>query len=1027
MKTFLHYCAEDIYNKYADSLNELCIVFPNNRARLFFVEALYKQAGKAIWAPEFSNISDLFKLHCPLELSDPVLLNSLLFKVYQKQGLDKESFDDFYPWGNLLLKDFDNIDKNLADAGQLFRNISELAAYSDDFDYLSPEQTAAIQQFFAHFETDRSELKKRFIRLWNELFNIYTQLREELRAGNMAYEGMLQRWVVEHFDDKQGFEAKSYLFVGFNALSSCEKFLFSRLQKAGKARFYWDYDHYYLNNPGHEAGHFIRENLKQFPNELHESCFDNWKQTAKKIQFIDSSTEHAQVHYASRWMEQNASKAQEGTKSLSADRDTAIVLCNENLLPGLLQCVPAQVEELNVTMGYPVKQTAVYHLIRQVLLLHCDNQGKKHFRSRYVLPLLQNPYIRKTSPAAAALEKELRIKNRLYPEYGELQQDALLSLLFSPVKTPYELGELLLSLFSLLSQTIDSEDEANSDDDAASMERGQTDNKTNEIYLPLFQEALFKSYTQVQRLNALLKKDLLEINLQTYKKLLLQLLDLSVPFSGEPLNGLQIMGLLETRCLDFKNILMLSVNEGQVPKNRADNSFIPYNLRRAFNLSGPEHQDAISAYYFFRALQRAENITLVYNSSTEGLNRGEMSRFMLQLTIETGLPVEILHLSSGIKALQNSPIQVPKTPALMQQLYDMYDHASAMENSQKRYLSPSMLNTYLDCPLKYYYRYLRKLKKEEELSEQMDPLCFGTIFHAAAQYLYTGLILQKNGRKHSHEDILASMEDTRAFNLALNPPDSVAGDRLNGRIEAADLQALFADKAHLERTVEHFMAKEFFRLKDRQSLPALNGEQLIQRKLLVQFLKFLLKQDQDYAPFELLGLETTVEKYLVISPAPDSRIKLRIGGIIDRMDKKDGTIRICDYKTGGKAEETSFANDLFKSDKKRNGHVFQTFLYAGIIKDRYPASMVKPGLMYIHQAGKPGYSSDIVLKNPVNPREKFLVDDFGALRETFETELQHVINELFDPAQSFDQTPVSENCSYCDFKAICFKKDKKQD
>ncbi|MDD2559126.1 MAG: PD-(D/E)XK nuclease family protein [Bacteroidales bacterium] len=854
MKTFLQHCAEDIYNKYADSLNELCIVFPNNRARLFFVEALYKQAGKAIWAPEFSNISDLFSQHCTLELSDPLLQNSLLFKVYQKQGLDKESFDDFYPWGSLLLKDFDNIDKNLADARQLFRNISELAAYSDDFEYLSPEQTEAIQRFFAHFETDRSELKKRFIRLWNQLFNIYTQFREELTTRNLAYEGMLQRWVVEHFDDKQGFEAKSYLFVGFNALSACEKYLFSRLQKAGKAHFYWDYDHYYLNNPGNEAGHFIRENLRQFPNELHESCFDNWKQTAKKIQFIDSSTEHAQVHYASHWMEQNASKANRPTESLSAVHDTAIVLCNETLLPGLLQCVPSQVEELNITMGYPVKQTAVYHLIRQVLLLHCNNQGKKNFRSRYVLPLLQNPYIRKTSSASAALEKELRSKNRLYPEYSELQQDELLTLLFSPIQKPYELGELLLSLFSFLSQAIDNADTEGNEVDPASEDSDNTNNRinqasnkndenqnqaageNNQIYLPLFQEALFKSYTQVQRLNALLRKDLLEINLETYKRLLLQILDLSVPFSGEPLKGLQIMGLLETRCLDFKNILMLSVNEGQVPKNRADNSFIPYNLRRAFNLSGPEHQDAISAYYFFRVLQRAGNITLVYNSASEGLNRGEMSRFMLQLAIESGMPVEILHLSSDIKAIESSPILIPKTPALMLQLYDMYDHAAPNPNSKKRYLSPSMLNTYLDCSLKYYFQYLLRLKKEEELSEQMDPLCFGTIFHSAAQYLYVDLILKKNGLQHSHEDVLASMENISAINRALEARFSKAGRldgeteaarTLSGKTEAADLQAIYGNKAYLEGIVDYFMAKEFFRLENGHNLPALNGEQLI--------------------------------------------------------------------------------------------------------------------------------------------------------------------------------------------------------
>ena len=1045
MKTFLQYCAEDIYNKYADSLNELCIVFPNNRARLFFVEALYKQAGKAIWAPEFSSISELFGLRCPLELGDPILLNSLLFKVYQKQGLDKESFDDFYPWGNLLLKDFDNIDKNLADAGQLFRNISELAAYSDDFEYLSPEQIAAIQRFFAHFETDRSELKKRFIRLWNELFNIYTQFKEELTARNMAYEGMLHRWVVEHFDDKQAFEANSYLFVGFNALSGCEKFLFGKLQKAGKARFYWDYDRYYLNNPGHEAGHFIRENLKLFPNELNESCFDNWKQTAKKIQFIDSSTEHAQVHYAGIWMEQNASKAKEA--SLSTSQDTAIVLCNENLLPGLLQCVPSQIEELNVTMGYPVKQTSVYHLIRQVLFLHCDNRGKKTFRSRYVLPLLQNPYVRKCSPEAAALEKELRIKNRLYPGYDELQQDDLLSLLFNPVKTAYELGELLLKLFGLLSQTVDNDDETGT-------ETGQKDNKTNEIYLPLFQEALFKSYTQVQRLNALLKKDLLEINLQTYKNLLLQVLDLSVPFSGEPLNGLQIMGMLETRCLDFKNILMLSVNEGQIPKNRAENSFIPYNLRRAFNLSGLSIRTPFPPIIFSERC-KGPKISHWYITAPPKPEPGRNEPFYAAI----GNRKQVAHRNPAFEfGNQNPPGLFHSGPQ------DPSPYTAAL-----RYVRPgrSKHKQSKALPLPKHVEYLPRLpfkillpipagaEKEEEISEQMDPLCFGTIFHAAAQYLYVKLILQKNGRKHSHENILASMEDIRAFNLALKAPDSPAGflnrnaatgerlnekietdkqfkeridtgEQLNGRIEAADLQALYTDKACLERAVDYFMAKEFFRLKDGQSLPALNGEQLIQRRLLVQFLKFLLKLDQNYAPFELLGLETFVEKHMELHPNPGRKLKLRVGGIIDRMDKKDETIRICDYKTGGKAESASFDKGLFKSDQKRNRHVFQTFLYAGIVKDQYPASMVKPELVYIHQAGKPDYSSDIVVKKSGKSGAKTngsnVVNDFGEFKETFETELQNVVGELFDPAESFDQTSVLETCEHCDFNTICRRK-----
>lgn len=1006
MKTFLEHCAEDIYLRYADRLNEVCIVFPNNRAKLFFEEALSLKADRAIWAPQFSSISDLFAHHCSLEQGDPLLLNSLLYKVYQEQGLEKESFDEFYPWGNILLRDFDNIDKNLADAKQLFRNIGELAEYTDDFSYLTPEQIEVIQGFFAHFDTDRSELKKRFVRLWNCLFDIYDGLREALAAQDLAYEGMIQRQVVEDFDRRrqenaeEHFPAQHYLFVGFNALSACEKTMFIKLQKMDKAHFYWDYDPYYLHHPGHEAGHFIRENLKLFPNELHESCFDNWQKIPKKIRFISSSSEHAQVHYAGDWIEQYLDTGSRSAETTYAARDTAIILCNENLLPGVLQCIPPHVQDLNVTMGYPVRQTTIYTLLRQILLLHSDNRGKQHFRSRFVLPLLQNPYIRQISSAASGLEKELRTHNRLYPDCRELQQDEFLSLLFRPVQTALELGELLLDLFSRLSRSIEDSTDEN-----------------NEVFLPLFQEALFKCYTQVNRLNGLMQNGMPEINMPTYKKLLLQVLDLSVPFSGEPLRGMQIMGMLETRCLDFKNILMLSVSEGQLPKNRAETSFIPYNLRRAFNLSGPEHQDAIAAYYFFRILQRAENIGLVYNSATDGMNRGEMSRFMLQLSMESGLPIEILHLNSAINIQEPSPICIPKTPELMQKLYEMYDHNSG-NTGQPAYMSPSMLNTYMDCSLKYYFKYILRLKKEEELSEQMDPSCFGTIFHHAAQHMYIGLILGKNGQRHEFEDILHIKENIADFNRQLAAEDG----HLDRSISADELETLGKRQDYLQSLIDYYMKQEFFRLRSDQPLPPYNGEQQIQRKLLRQFLQFLIRLDKDRAPFELLGLETKVDDYLDIETAPGRIVKLRIGGVIDRLDKTSEGLRICDYKTGGKAQEPNFDQNLFISEEDRSGHVFQTLLYAGIVQNKYPGRRIKPELLYIHKAGQSGYSPDIniIFPQSLDPASnKQILTDYSDLKECFDNNLLEVILSLFDPEQDFVQTQQSKRCSYCDFKHIC--------
>ena len=1008
MKSFLYRTAEDLYRKHGHHLNEQTVVFPNQRARIFFVEYLCQIAGRPVWAPRFISIGELFA-QClgGLEpasgwtVADPLLLNGLLFQTYRSiMDEREESFDEFYGWGNTLLNDFDNIDKNCADARQIFRNISEQGRYSDRFEHLDDTQKAVLERFFGHFETGDTQLKRRFVRLWNKMYDIYTALRRELAERGQVYQGMLNRYVVEHFEEisPEIFSDQSYVFVGFNALNRCESRLFEQLQKNGKACFYWDYDHYYLDQPSHEAGRFLRENLKKFPNQLEDISFDAFRSIPKRVHFIASPTESAQAHYAGQWLGETAGS------SLFQPSETAVVLCREDLLLPLLHCIPDSIPELNVTMGYPMSQTPVYNLLRELLLLHCDGFHGDQYRTKFSLPVLQNPLIQSISGQAPATARMLTQGNFFSASVEELSQDEVLSRIFRPVEGPVSLGDMMTELLRELADQAREEDQS----------------------LPLYQESLFRAYTTLQHLNDLLKAELFQVTLGTYRKLALKVLNLTIPFSGEPLRGAQIMGILETRNLDFRNVLMLSVNEGMLSQKAMDSSFIPYNLRRAFGLTGPEHQDAISAYYFFRFLQRAENITLVYNTSTEGMNRGEMSRFMLQLMMESGLQISQSALSAEILQPAGPRTEIAKNP----------------DQPVPDWLSPSAINTFLDCGLQYYYKYVVKLKPEEDISEDVAGARFGQIFHHTAQYLYTWLMLKKNGCDHHHEAVCDYLRGKKAQGR-----EGQAAWQTAVHVTAQDIhgieQAKSGSQSLIEAVLLYYFQIEVFHTVDKNDKPLrrlrpyeeFNGEQMIQFKLLVKFVKALLKNDSEYAPFDIIDLEMWVDAprlFEAIDDQGQANGRFRTGGIIDRIDLKGNEIRIIDYKTGGKPDVCSLSS-LFQNKEKRQKYVLQIFLYSSLLsmpETRLPDNLrraidqggvLHPVIIYLHQLTGSGKLEEIRILPEGDKRKSAAVAvlDYQPYDEDFRRELSRAMYSLYDLSDPFRATEIDNNCEYCDFKEIC--------
>ncbi len=955
METFLKLVANDLFSKKGTDLSDVAVVFPNKRAGLFFNRYLSELSDQPIWAPSYLTISELFASLSPLREADPIKLICELHKVFCQQTQSQESLDDFYFWGELLLKDFDEVDKNLIPADKLFRNLQELKELGNPEDHLEKEQEEAIQQFFNNFSLEkRSHIKEKFISLWDKLRAIYHQYRKNLLEQEIGYAGMIQRIATDilHPED---LKAKTYVFVGFNALNQVEDRLFRTLHQQGKALFYWDYDIFYtqMKEFRHEAGIFLKRNLPEFPNELPEKWFDSLRKP-KKISFISSSTENAQAKYMTQW----AKELQQGNEN-----ENAVVLCNENILLPVLHALPEEVKNINLTMGFPLSQTPVHSFINSILELHTGGYDQKagYFIYEYVQKVLRHPYLRQLSLAALSVDHELTHTNRFYPYPAELKKDRLLEIIFTPVSRPDRLCRLLLKLIREITPLYREKEEE------------------KQIFTQLYKESLFKAYTLINRMLGLIEKKELSVMPETFSRLLNQLLgSASVPFRGEPAIGMQIMGVLETRNLDFRNLLILSLNEGTLPKKGGESSFIPYSLRRTFGMSTVEDQNAIYAYYFYRLIQRAEHISLVYHTGSDGLNKGESSRYMLQLLLEWPHDIQRYYLNAPISLRSTPYLTVQKDTTILRHLHETY---GGTEREKPVLFSPSALNTYLDCRMKFYFRYVAGLSAPQEVTAEIDSAKFGTIFHKAAEWLYQ--------------------------ELTIRGPE----------IRKEDIERILNDEIGLSRLVDRAFKKEFF-FSPEEEKAVYNGIQLINSKVIVFYLRQLLRNDLMYAPFEMVSMERKVSETLTVKTSSRGEITLCIGGTIDRVDRKGDTLRVVDYKTGGSPKSPAHIRQLFTPAEKRPGYVFQTFLYAAIMNRQQPSLKVAPALLYIHKAASEEYSPVIEIGEGKN---KNAVTDFSLIENEFRQLLSQLLEEIFNQEEAFTQTEFPATCTYCDFRGLCKK------
>lgn len=981
MKAFLKIVAKDMLEKYGTDMSDIAVVFPNKRASLFLNNYLAQLAHKPIWTPTYITISDLFRRHSDLKVADPIKSICDLHKTFVKcTGID-ETLDHFYGWGQLLLADFDDVDKNMVDAKQLFANLSDIHEL-DDVSYLTDYQKEMIRKFFSNFSDDHnSELKKRFLQLWCHFYDIYTEFNQRMTEQRLAYEGALYRSVVSN--ESIEFRHKKYLFVGFNMMQVVELNLLNRLKKQGKAAFYWDYDQYYMDG-NNEAGHYIRQYLPYYPNELadypQQEIYNNMTKN-KDITYISAPTENIQARYVNSWLKENG--------RYKMGRNVAIVLSDESLLQSVIHSLPQEVGSINITIGYPLQQTPFYSLIQQLIQLQGIGHPKQGdtYRLHYVLIALRHPYTRYISEKYTELLAKLDEQKRFYPSREFLNLDG---------------DEGLTLLFRNLEEATASQDEYNRKLITYLLDVLRTiGTHAKELNDPLFHESLYRTYTLLNRLQDLIIAGDLQVDIITLERLIQQLIQTtSIPFHGEPAEGIQVMGVLETRNLDFDHILVLSCNEGKLPKGVNDSSFIPYSLRKAYGLTTVENKVAIFAYYFHSMLQRAHDITLTYNNATEDGQSGEMSRFMLQMMVESQHSIRRKTLVAGQKPLRPAYSDAQKTDEVM----------AVLDNIKM--ITPTFLNTYQRCQKQFYYKYVKGLLEPDEIDEdEVDNKIFGNIFHRAAELFYYTFA--------SKDDIATDNQGKQR----LIRPIVITADNLDHALK---------DTSLVYRLVDQAFREELFKVSSSDYHPKYNGLQLINKEVIASYLRQLITIDRRQAPFTIIGMEIVVSTTLGVATARGQKL-FRIGGFIDRLDSVAASgnpsvlgnlaerIRVIDYKTG--RSRTSHPKDIeevFSTQPlaigKHNDYYLQAILYSLIVKNdrRYnPAQEpVSPGLLFIQNAGADDYDPTLKLG-------KELLTDVAPLEAEFTDHLRSLLADIYDPALPLKPTEDKKRCVFCPYAALC--------
>ena len=940
-----HYLAADI--------QDTCFIFPNRRSSVFFrkyLGDLLREGGadRPLRAPRSLTINDFFCEVYGGEVTDRIRLLLELYQSYKAVYPKAEPLDEFLFWGEVILADFNDVDKFLVDAESLFANVADFKDIQDDYSHLSDVQREAIRHFMAHFrdrngrltvhlDTDDTTVKARFLQIWNILFPLYADFRKRLREKGMAYEGMVYRDLASKLRDGQAAvdvmgaafpQTRRFVFIGLNALNACERTVLARMRDAGLAEFCWDYVSEEIRDPRNKSSVFMRDNVRDFPN-----AFEVDPEGLGKPEFhvVSVASSAGQTKLAPEILRRS---------TMDDPVETAFVLPDENLLMPLLNAIPPEYGSINVTMGCPLTGGAVYSLMSALSAMQLrlrEKAGGWFFYHREVRSVFSNSLFRAVlTPEEDAVVKKVKAQAKYYIPQEDLQGGPLLNLLFRPVVLNPKEGTLAQnrSVAAWLSDIV-----------------SYVGYHLRGVEAMLLELDFAKRY--LQSLN-LLDGIGLDVLPATWLRLLDELLaGESVPFHGEPLEGLQVMGPLETRALDFRNIVLFSANEGSFPRRSASASFVPPELRKGFGLPTFEYQDSVWAYYFYRMVQRAEHVWLLYDSRTEGLKTGEESRYIKQLEYYYQVPLERFVATGGMQ-LAPGEGEIAKTEEDIGRI-------------RSGALSASVLQSYLYCPAKFYYQFVKRLQAEDEVAESLDAGSLGNVFHKTMQALYK--------------------------------PFAVVG--------VAEIDRMLQDRKALKDLVRQKIMEEM------QTIDV-TGRDLVVEEVILEYVVQTLRHDRNLLVqsgskgFEILYLEQRMECEFE---------GFTIKGFADRIDSYlGGEARIVDYKTGRVEDEdiditdenaAAIVDKLFgPSNEGRPKIALQLYIY-GLLAQEQEKLKGRPVVNSI-------YSVSRLFTEPLKDRPQSA--EFARLTRE---RLKDLLAEMTDPSVPFRRTEELRTCSYCDFKMIC--------
>ena len=968
MTPFLKQVADHYYN--AGKIEEKCFVFPNRRSMVWFRKHLCSAVKDVpLLAPQMLTINDFFSRVSGVPASDRVRLLLELYDSYKALNPKAESLDEFIFWGDVILADFNDVDKYLVDPKQLFANVADFKALQDTFEYLTDTQREAIKGFLSHFNdqsgkltvdlgTDDPDVKGRFLQIWNILYPLYVNYNKSLADKGMAYEGMVYRSLAERLKNRSVedvfqdifHEGATFIFVGLNALNECEKTLLRKLRDAGKAEFCWDWSGDMIKDPQNRSSFFMADNVLEFPQAAR---WDPEGVECPEINVISVASSAGQAKRLPDILRQRT----------GAPEECAVVLPDEGLLKSVLNSIPEEIHDINVTMGLPMNGSLFYTMMADISAIQMHAVKRKDtwlFYHKQVWDLFSSEIFRKAADEKT-MEIVAKVKEnaRYYIPKDELTGTLLMDVIFRPViMDPKMASTSQIALFAQYQKdVIEVIAPAIADDASLALELEYA----KEYYKCI--NVLFEIRPEVLPM--------------TYLRLLGQLLSsVSVPFRGEPLKGLQIMGPLETRALDFKDLVIMSANEGVFPRRSVSSSFIPPELRKGFGMPTYEYQDAVWAYYFYRMISRAEKVWMLVDSRTEGLKSGEESRYIKQLEYHFGVPLKRSVVKFGSMKTASLP-----------------DIAKAEEDVVRikdTVLSATTLQNYLACPAKFYYGTVKGLEAEEEVAESLDYGMFGTVYHDTMRALYT-----------SEE----AMDPEFVFNDR-EPRGGLNGEALK-TVSRSYIEGWLSRKEDIKAKVKALIMMQLNTIE-------VSGRNLVVADVIVRYIIKTLQRDLELLKkegrdsFEILGREIRVAGEFCGQ---------RFKGFIDRLDSfKDEQARVVDYKTGkvleddenihdGNAEE--IAEKIFNPDMKNWPKIaLQFYIYDMLVQSR-PEVRGREICNCV-------YSTAHLFKEPpvtVPMNRKFY--------EAVSAKLEAMLAQMYDTSVPFRRTDDEKTCSYCDFRMIC--------